>query len=76
MSLETRNILLTVRNFASAEKYFKQENLNFSQALTTCNNDSGKNSVVPLKDLFKEHHDDIEIFRQGIGKPEAHKLLK
>ena len=72
--LEKRNILLTVRNFTTVEKHFSQENLNVSQALTTFNNDSGKNLVVPLKDVFKKYHDDIEDFRQD--KPEVYKLLK
>ena len=30
--------------------------------------------LVPLKDVFKAHHDDIEVFRQD--KPGAYKLLK
>ena len=72
--LEKRNILLTVRNFTTVEKHFRPENLNVSQALTTFNNDSGKNLVVPLKDVFKKYHDDIEDFRQD--KPEVYKLLK
>ena len=77
-NLENRNILVTVKNYfaCAAKNLVKQENLNVSQLISTAtgNNDSGKKIVVPLKDVFKKHHNDIEIFRQD--KPEVYKLMK
>ena len=54
-----------VRNLASTGNNFKEN--------STFKTDSGE-KLVPLKDVFRAHRDDIEVFRQD--KPEVYKLLK